>query len=64
MIAKLCGVKTSVQCAKDLGVKIALNLKQQCNDAANKTNKMLGFVKRNFSFKNKGVIFLHYNIII
>ncbi len=43
----MCGVKTSVQCAKDLGVKIALNLKfsQQCNDAANKTNRMLSFVK-------------------
>ncbi len=45
------GVKLkSVQCAKDLGVKIASNLKlsQQCVDSANKANRMLGFNKRNF----------------
>ncbi len=49
------GVKLkSVQCVKDLGVKIASNLKfsQQCVDAANKANRMLGFSKRNFLFKN------------
>ncbi len=36
----------SVHCAKDLGVKIASNLKfsQQCVDAANKANRRLGFV--------------------
>ncbi len=42
------GVKIkSVQCAKDLGVKITSNLKfsQQCVDAANKANRMLGFIK-------------------
>ncbi len=40
-----------VQCIKDLlGVKIASNLKfpQQCIDAANKANRMLGFIKRKF----------------
>ncbi len=38
----------SVQCAKNLGVKIASNLKfsQQCIDAANKANRMLGFIKK------------------
>ncbi len=41
------GVKlNSVQCAKDLGVKNASNLKfsQQCVDAANKANRMLGSI--------------------
>ena len=53
------GVKLeSVQCIKDLGVLIASSLKfsQQCKDAAGKANRMLGFINRNFSFKNKDVI--------
>ncbi len=53
------GVKLkSVQCAKELGVKIASNLKfsQECVDVANKANRMLGFINRNFLFKNKDVI--------
>ncbi len=48
------GVKiVSVQCVKDLGVTTASNLKlsQQCNDAASKASRMLGFINRNFSFK-------------
>ncbi len=52
------GVKLkSVQCVKDLGVKITANLKfsQQCVDAANKANRMLGFIKRNSLFKNEDV---------
>ncbi len=60
------GVKLkSVQCAKDLEVKIASNLKfsQQCVDAANKANRMLGFIKRNFLFKNKDVILPLYTIV-
>ncbi len=50
------GIKLeSVQCVKDLGVKIVSSLKffQHCKDAAGKANRMLGFINRNFSFKIK-----------
>ncbi len=45
----------SVHSVKDLGVTIMSNLKfsQQCKEAAGKVNRMLGFIKRNFSFKIK-----------
>ncbi len=33
---------------------------QQCKDAAGKANRMLGFINRNFSFKNKDVILPMY----
>ncbi len=48
----------SAQCVKDLGVSIASNLEfsQQCKDAASKANRMLGFINRNFSFKNEAII--------
>ncbi len=48
----------SVQCVKDLGVTVASTLKfsQQCKDAAGKVNRMLSFINRNFSFKNKDII--------
>ncbi len=48
----------SVQCVEDLGITIASSLKfsQLCKDAAGKANRMLSFIKRNFSFENKGVI--------
>ncbi len=48
----------SVQCVKDLGVTIgsSLKLSQQCKDAAGKANRMLGYINRSFSFKNKDVI--------
>ncbi len=47
----------SVQCVKDLGVTVASSLKfsQQCKEAGGKANTMLGFINRNFSFKNKDV---------
>ncbi len=47
-----------VQCVKDLGVTAASSLKfsQQCKDAAGTANRMLGFINRNFSFKNNYVI--------
>ncbi len=63
----MSGVKLkSVQCVKDLGVKIASNLKfsQQCIDPANKANKILGFNKRNFLFKSKDVILLLYTSLV
>ncbi len=45
----------SVHCVKDLGVTITSKLKfsQQYNEAAGKANRMLGFMKRIFSFKKK-----------
>ncbi len=55
----MCGAKLKgVQCAKDVGCKISSNLKfsQHCNDPADKANRKLGFIKGNFSFKNKDVI--------
>ncbi len=50
----------SAQYVKYLGVLIASNLEfsQQCKDAASKANRMLGFINRNFSFKNKDIIIL------
>ncbi len=44
----------SIHC-QSLGVTIMSNLKfsQQCKEAADKANRMLDFIKRNFSFKNK-----------
>ncbi len=50
------GIKLeSVQCVKGFGITTASSLKfyQQYKDAADKANRMLGFINRNFSFKNK-----------
>ncbi len=60
---KMGGVKLeSVHCVKDLGVTITSNLKfsQHCKKAACKANRMLGFINRNFSFKNKDKILPMY----
>ncbi len=48
----------SIRCVKVLGVTIASSLRfsQECKDAAGKANRMLGFINRNFSFKNKDLI--------
>ncbi len=58
----MSGVKLeSVQCVKDLGVTITSNLKfsQQC-----KANRMLGFIKRIFSFKNKDMVLpMHLSLV-
>ncbi len=52
-----------VHCVKYLGVTITSNLKfsQQCKEAAGKANRMLGFIKRNLSFKNKDTILPLHN---
>ncbi len=47
------GVKIeSIQCIKDLGITIALNLKfsKQCKDAMGKVKKILGSIKHKFLF--------------
>ncbi len=51
-----------VQWVKDLDVTITSNLKfsQHCKKEACKANKMLGFINRIFSFKNKDIILLMY----
>ncbi len=57
----LRGIKLkSVQCTKDLGVKIASNLKfsQQCVDAANKANRMLGFINPH----SVGVVYIRHRL--
>ncbi len=56
----------SVHCVKDLGVTITWNLKfsQRRKEAAGKGNRMLGFIKRNFSFKNKYMILPIYNSLV
>ncbi len=57
----------SVHCVKDLGVTIVSNLKfsQQCKEDVGKANtRMLGFIKRNFSFKNKDIILPLYNSLV
>ncbi len=61
------GVKLeSVHCVKDLGVTITSNLKfsQHCKEAACKANRMLGFINRIFSFKNKDIILPMYTSLV
>ncbi len=60
---EVSGVKLeSVQCVKDLDVTIASNLKfsLNCKEAVCKANRMLSFMKRNFSFKNRDIILPMY----
>ncbi len=49
---------TKLESVKDLGVTIASSLKfsQQCKNAAGKANRMLGFINKSFSLKNKDEI--------
>ncbi len=53
----------SVHSVKDLGVTVASNLKfsQQCNESGKKANRMVGLIKRKFSFKKKDVVLPLYN---
>ncbi len=56
----------SVHCVKDLGVTISSNLKfsHQSKAAAGKANRKLGFIKKNFSFKDKDIIVPLYNSLV
>ncbi len=61
---EMCGIKIkSVQRVKDLDVTVSSNLKlsQQCNEAVKKANRMLGLIKRSFSFKNKDIVLPLYS---
>ncbi len=53
----------SVHSVKDLGVTVSSNLKfsQQCNESVKKANRMVGLIKRKFSFKKKDVVLPLYN---
>ncbi len=62
----MTGVKLkSIQCVKDVGVTMSLILKfsQQCKNAAGKSNRMLGFISRNFSFKNDIILPLYNSVV-
>ncbi len=63
---EMSGLKLeSVHCIKDRGIVIAVNLKfsLHCDEAACKANIILGFINRNFSFKNKDIILPMYTRI-
>ncbi len=49
-----------VHSVKDLGVTVTSNLKfsQQWNESVIKAKRMMGLIKRYFSFKNKDVVLL------
>ena len=51
---------------KDLGVTITSNLKTstQCIIAANKANRSLGFIKRNFTYKSSNIVLPLYKSIV
>ena len=64
---ELCGEKLKNSSkVKDLGVTVESNLKfaKQCKDAAAKANRMLGFIKRNFSFKSKEIVLPLYKSLV
>ncbi len=56
----------SIQEVKDLDITNTSSLKfsQHWKDAAGKANRMLGFIDRNFSFKNKDIILPFYNSLV
>ena len=51
---------------KDLGIIISNNLKVnvQVTKASKKANKMLGYIKRNFEYKNKDIIIPLYKSLV
>ncbi len=56
----------SVQCVKDIGITTASSIKfsQQCKDVAGRANRLLSFINRNFSFKNKDIILPLYTSLV
>ena len=56
----------SVDREKDLGVLISKDLKfsQQCIEAERKAQKLLGYIKRRFSYRNKEIVLPLYNSIV
>ena len=55
-----------VKTEKDLGITIDYSLKFSVHalNAPNKANRMLGFIKRNVSYKSKFVILTLYNAFV
>ncbi len=51
----------SVQCVRDLGIKIASSLTyfQQCKDAAGKANRMLDFINKTSPSRNNSTTVYH-----
>ena len=59
----------SVDCTdteKDLGVVISNDLKfsKQCIEAEKKAQRMLGYIKRQFGFRNKEIVLTLYNSLV
>ncbi len=63
---EMCSVKLkSVQCAKDLGGKIASNLKYSQKAMTQRIKRStVGFIIRNFSLKNKDVTVPLHNSLL
>ena len=51
---------------KDLGITLSRDLKfsQHCSEAAKKANRMLGFIKRNFTFMSSDIIIPLYKSLV
>ena len=51
---------------KDLGITLSRDLKfsQHCSEAAKKANRMLGFIKRNFTFMSNDIIIPLYKSLV
>ncbi len=64
--AMRCVKIKSVLSVKYLGVTVMSNINffQQCNESVIKANRMMGFIKRKFSFQNKLVVLPLYNSFI
>ena len=59
----------SVDCAdteKDLGIVISSDLKfsKQCIEVSKKSQRMLGYIRRQFGFGNKEIVLTLYNSLV